>query len=424
MLKKTDRYDQLINLGEEEARFNFLGPIPTQNPIFDCNAFGFRGIEEFEDIKTHRGAIYGRVPGHPNHVALEKKYGFVAEADGIIIRADGMSIISQILWSLLKPGDRIVASLPLYSGTYEFIAGHLTDFGVHTSFFRASDTVQKPIEDILQELVEYHSAPTKVLYIESCANPTLDLIDVQRAANFCKDRNIILIDDITFMSVFMQNSLNLGADIIIEAITKHMSGGRMMGGVATWQRESLNKKLWYWRFDIDEVVKKMVCLGGTMNYTVAHAFSQNIKTLFILIKQKCRNALRIARWLRKQDGLIVKYPGLPSHPQYELACRQMVDEDGHKNFGCMIYFDLGGDEQRAREFAKAVASTQKIMLAVSLAAPETIITHVWTMIFGGLNEQEKIKLGISPTAFRLSVGLQPMEETCAALQTGFSAIKL
>lgn len=421
MPRKTDRYGKLIDLGEE-VRFQFLGSIPTQIPIFANSAFGFLGIEEFEKAKSHGEAIYGRVPGHHNHVALEKKYGFVAETDGIAVRADGMSIISQILLYLLKPGDHIIASLPLYSGTYEFIANYLFKFRIFTSFFRASAAIQQPIENILWDLMIRHDR-IKVLYIESCANPTLDLVDVKRVAEFCQERNIILIDDVTLMSVFMQNSLNLGADIIIESLTKHESGGRMMGGIAAWRKESLNKKLKYWRLDIDEVVRKMTCLGGTMDYATAHAFSQYIKTAFIPIKKKSRNALRVARWLSERGGSIVRYPGLFSHPQYELACRQMLDEDGNKNFGCMIYFDLGGDEQKAREFARAVASTKKIMLSVSLAAPETIMTHVWTMIFGGISEQERTKLGISPTAFRLSVGLQPTEEICEALEKGFSAIK-
>lgn len=422
MFRKTDRYNELVDMGEE-IRFDFRGSVPTQIPIFRNNAFGFRSVKEYELAKLHRGPIYGRVPGHPNLVVLEQKYGFVAEADGVAVRADGMTIISQLLWSLSEPGDHIAASLPLYSGTYEFLTNYLAKSKRKISFFRASDTLNKPVEDILLDLIK-PSGHLKILYIESCANPTLDLIDVRRVADFCKVRNIILIDDITLLSVFMQNSLNFGADFIVEAITKHLSGGQMMGGVAAWRTENLNKKLRCWDLDIDEVIGKMVCLGGTMDYAVAHAYAQYIKTAFIPIKQRNRNAKRVARWLQQKGGCIVRYPGFCSHPQYELARRQMRDEDENNNYGCMIYFDLGGDEKRAYEFATAVASTRDIMLAVSLAAPETIITHPWTMIFPGISEQERIKLGISPTAFRLSVGLQPTEKICAALEKGFSAIKL
>lgn len=423
MFRKTDRYDELVDKGEE-IRFDFLGPIPTQIPIVCNTAFGFRSVQDYKLAKLHRGPIYGRVPGHPNLVVLEKKYGFVAEADGVMVRADGMAVISQLLWSLSEPGDHIAASLPLYSGTYEFLTNYLAKNGKRLiSFFRASDTLTRPVENILLDLIK-SLGHLKIIYIESCANPTLDLVDVKRVADFCQERNIILIDDITLMSVFMQNSLNLGADFIVEAITKHLSGGQMMGGVAAWRTENLNRKLRYWNLDINKVIGKMVCLGGTMDYAVAHAYAQYIKTAFIPIKQRNRNAKKVARWLQQKGGCIVRYPGFCSHPQYELARRQMRDEDGNNNFGCMIYFDIGGSEERAYEFATAVASTRDIMLAVSLAAPETIMTHVWTMIFGGISEQERIKLGISPTAFRLSVGLQPTEKICAALEKGFAAIKL
>ncbi|MDO8600852.1 MAG: aminotransferase class I/II-fold pyridoxal phosphate-dependent enzyme [bacterium] len=426
MRRNTDRYGKLVDIGKD-FRFRFTPPFPTQMPIFRSNTFAVTSIEEFEECFSRGDAFYGRMPGHPNHAELEKKYAFLAFEGPHPISpsrpwcsADGMSTISRVLLTLLKPGDHIIIPLPVYPGVQGFISNYLVKFGVSVSYYHTAEAVSRPLEEILDRLVRPN---TKLIHHESLTNPTLDITDERRIADWARPRNIILIDDITFNSVFIQNSLCFGSDIIIEALSKHASRGQALGAIFAYNVSSLNQKLEAWGMPpAEEVFKPIPYLGGTMAYEAAWDFSEKLEETFPALQHRARNALYTARWLEGKKGVFVKYPGLLSHPQYDIAQKQLVDEDGEPCFGSLVYFDIGGEERRAREFAKRVASTKKVMLTVSLCAPETIITPVWHFLCASLSCAEKEAMRITPTAFRLSVGKPPWEDLCDVLEHGFEGI--
>ncbi|EHU7466441.1 aminotransferase class I/II-fold pyridoxal phosphate-dependent enzyme, partial [Salmonella enterica subsp. enterica serovar Teshie] len=261
----------------------------------------------------------------------------------------------------------------------------ITKFGIEVSFVDAANP---------EAIREAMRPETKVVYIETPANPTLSLVDIETAAAIAHQQGALLVVDNTFMSPYCQQPLRLGADIVVHSVTKYINGhGDVIGGVIIGCQEFINQARFVGVKDIT---------GGCMSPFNAWLTLRGVKTLGIRMERHCNNALKIARFLEEHPGISqVIYPGLPSHPQYELGKRQMSLPGG------IISFEITGGLEAGR---RMINSVELCLLAVSLGDTETLIQHPASMTHSPVAPEERLKAGITDGLLRLSVGLEDPDD--------------
>lgn len=365
-------------------------------PIYQTSTFVFENAEQgaARFAGKEEGYIYTRL-GNPTVRALERNVAELEDGEDARACASGMAAIHTAVMSMVKKGDHIVAPDCLYGGTAKLFRDILPKFGIESTFVDSSDTanIKKAIKN-----------NTKIIFVETPANPTLKITDLKATSRIAKKRHITTIVDNTFMSPYFQQPLKMGIDISIHSLTKYLGGhSDLVGGIIVG-RKSLFKTL-------DPVLKNT---GGTIGPFDAWLTLRGIKTLPLRMEKHNENAMKIAEFLEAHPKVEkVYYPGLKSHPQYELAKRQM------SGFGGMISFELKGELEMG---IKLMNSVKLCMLAVSLGAVETLIQHPASMTHAIVPREERLKAGITDNLVRLSVGIEDVEDIIQDLEQALDRI--
>ncbi|HCM62193.1 MAG TPA: methionine gamma-lyase [Morganella sp. (in: Bacteria)] len=361
-------------------------------PIYQTSTFVFDSAEQgaARFALEEEGYIYSRL-GNPTNAALEEKMRVLENGEAALVTSSGIAAISTTILTMCGQGDHIVASDTLYGCTYALLSHTLPKFGIEVTFVRADNP----------ENIKAAMKPnTKMVYVETPANPTLAMIDLEAAANVAHDGGAMLVVDNTFMSPYCQRPLELGADIVVHSVTKYINGhGDVIGGVIVGPADFLVPA---------RLVGVKDITGGVMSPFNAWLTLRGLKTLHVRMERHCSNAMKVAQYLETNPNITaVFYPGLPSHPQHELAKKQM------SGFGGMISFEIKGGIEAGR---KVMNSVELCLLAVSLGDTETLIQHPASMTHSPIPAEERLKAGITDGLIRISVGLETAEDIIADLE--------
>ncbi len=344
----------------------------------------------------HKGFEYSRTH-NPTRFALEANIAALEGADHGLCFASG-SAATEAMMSLLSAGDHVVAGDDLYGGTFRLFDKVIRRRGIEFSYFDPVDGADA-VEALLRD-------STKMVWIETPTNPMLKLCDIAAVSKVCKSRGIMLAVDNTFMTPFNQQPLALGADVVCHSTTKYLNGhSDVVGGAIVTNDSEVHERLQFLQNAIGAVPSPMdsfLVLRGT-------------KTLHVRMERHEHNARRIAEHLQGHAQVErVIYPGLPSHPQHELAKRQQ------SGFGGMISFDLVGDLEAARRFLK---TCELFACAESLGGVESLIEHPAIMTHASVPLERRRELGIGEGFIRLSVGIEECDDQLADLERAFAAAK-
>lgn len=362
-------------------------------PIYQTSTFVFPDAERGASIFAGEepGYFYTRV-GNPTQAALEEKMAALEEGEAALAFGSGMAAISGTVLAMVSSGDHLLADDTLYGCTYTLFKHLLPRFGVEVTFTDLADlrNIHRCIRD-----------NTKVVYFETPANPTMKLVDIAAVSGLARRAGARVVVDNTFMSPYFQRPLKLGADLVVHSATKYISGhGDTIGGVAAGTREFMdNVRL--------TTLKDM---GGVISPFNAWLLLRGLKTLAVRMERHNRNAMEVARFLEAHPMVErVYYPGLSSHPQHELAKKQMT------GFSGLISFDLRGGQETARELLNGVSLCR---LAVSLGDAETLIQHPASMTHSAVPLEVRLKMGVTDGLVRLSVGLEDAGDIIEDLSRG------
>ncbi|HHF42134.1 MAG: methionine gamma-lyase [Candidatus Aminicenantes bacterium] len=366
-------------------------------PIYQSSTFAFQNAEQgaARFAGREKGYIYTRI-ANPTIKALEDSVAALENGYGGIATSSGMSAISTVLFGLLEKGSHLISTASVYGATRVMVENILSRFDVVADFTDTSKI------DNIRRLIR---SETKLLFIETPANPTLVLTDIAACAQLARENNLLLVVDNTFASPIIQNPLDLGADIVIHSVTKFLNGhSDVVGGVIVPREESIYQQL----------RKIMPLLGGNMDPHQAWLVLRGIKTLALRVEKSQENAFKLAQFLADHPQVAwVNYPGLKSHPQHDLARRQM------RGFGAMICFGLKGGYEAGK---KMINSVKIATLAVSLGGVESLIQHPASMTHAGVPQKEKEQAGITDDLIRLSVGCEGFEDLKADLEQALSQV--
>ncbi|OFL27890.1 methionine gamma-lyase [Fusobacterium sp. HMSC064B12] len=364
----------------------------TSTFIFDSAEQGGRRFALEED-----GYIYTRL-GNPTTTVLENKIAALEEGEAAVATSSGMGAISSTLWTVLKAGDHIVTDKTLYGCTFALMNHGLTKFGVEVTFVDTSN---------LDEVKKAMKKNTRVVYLETPANPNLKIVDLEALAKLAHTNpNTLVIVDNTFATPYMQKPLKLGADIVVHSVTKYINGhGDVIAGLVVTNKELADQIRFVGLKDMT---------GAVLGPQDAYYIIRGMKTFEIRMERHCANAKKVVEFLNKHPKIEkVYYPGLETHPGYEIAKKQM------KDFGAMISFELKG----GFEAGKTLLNNLKLCsLAVSLGDTETLIQHPASMTHSPYTKEEREAAGITDGLVRLSVGLENVEDIIADLEQGLEKI--
>ena len=383
-------HTKLIHIGERPPQ------MPTTSlttPIYETSTFVFPSAAADEQYQagTLRGYLYSRYE-NPTIVAVEEKLASVDGAEMSLAFSSGMAATTTALMTLLSAGDEVVCASAIYGGTFHFIEHLLPRFGVERRFV-SLDELAAPARII--------GPRTKLVWFESPINPTLRCVDIRAVASACRHANVLTGFDNTFASPANQQPLALGIDLSMQSATKYLNGhSDVTGGVLSGSRSLL-----------EPIGKTRRLLGGVMDPQPAYALGRGLKTLPLRIARHNANALAVAQALDGHRAVArVYYPGLPSHPDHEIAKRQM------SGFGGMVCVDLkGGQEAAYRAFDRL----KVIQRAASLGGVESLCSLPILTSQYGLTDVELAKAGVTRGMMRLSIGLEDPEDLIADLRQAF-----
>ncbi len=355
-------------------------------PIFQTSTYVQSGPGE------HTGYEYTRTQ-NPTREALERNLASLEGGTHGIVFASGMAAISTVM-TLLKSGDHVICSDDVYGGTYRVFETVFREFGLDYTYVNTSN---------LAEITAAARPETRMLWIESPTNPLLKITDLRKAGDICRGNGWISVVDNTFASPCFQRPLEFGTDIVVHSMTKYAGGhADTVGGCAITSDEKLAERL---RFSQNAVG---ACLGPFDCWVIL----RGLKTLGLRMRQHEKNALAIAHYLEKHARVKqVIYPGLPSHPHYELASAQQ------SGFGGIVSFYLDGDIEAARVVCK---STKLFRCAESLGGVESLIEHPGIMTHASIPEAIRAEKGLTDNLIRLSVGIEDADDLIADLDQAFS----
>lgn len=331
----------------------------------------------------HQGYEYSRTH-NPTRKAWEACIADLEDGTAGFAFASGMAAIDTLM-HLLEPGDHVLAVDDLYGGSWRlFERVRRRSSGLEFSFVDMADL------DAVRAAV---TPKTKMIWVETPTNPMLKLVDIAAVAEIAHDAGARLVVDNTFATPMLQQALNLGADIIVHSVTKYLNGhSDMVGGAVVVRDAALAEQIGFLQNSA----------GGIQGPFDAFLVMRGVKTLALRMQAHCASAARIAEWLTQRPEVQkVIYPGLPDHPQHELAARQM------RGFGGMVSFDIGGDLARARRFLE---NTHLFALAESLGGVESLVNHPAIMTHGSIPKDRREALGITDTLIRLSVGIEDCDD--------------
>ena len=368
-------------------------------PIYQTSTFIFDSAEQGgrRFALEEAGYIYTRL-GNPTTTVLENKIAVLEEGEAGVAMSSGMGAISSTLWTVLKAGDHIVTDKTLYGCTFALMNHGLTRFGVEVTFVDTSN---------LDEVKNAMKKNTRVVYLETPANPNLKIVDLEALSKIAHTNpNTLVIVDNTFATPYMQKPLKLGADIVVHSVTKYINGhGDVIAGLVITNKELADQIRFVGLKDMT---------GAVLGPQDAYYIIRGMKTFEIRMERHCKNAKKVVEFLNKHPKIErVYYPGLETHPGHEIAKKQM------KDFGAMISFELKG----GFEAGKTLLNNLKLCsLAVSLGDTETLIQHPASMTHSPYTKEEREAAGITDGLVRLSVGLENVEDIIADLEQGLEKI--
>ena len=342
-----------------------------------------------EEIGVHKGFEYSRT-GNPTRKALEDSIAALENARFGACFGSGLAAIDCVI-KMLNPGDEVISTNDLYGGSYRIFRTIFEKYGIIFKFINMLDTqnIEKNITD-----------KTKLIWIETPTNPMMNIIDIKAITSLVKSKGILVAVDNTFATPYLQQPLNLGADIVMHSATKYLGGHSdvVMGALATDNDEIAN-----------EIYRIQNSSGGVCGPMDSFLVLRGIKTLHLRIQRHCENGKIIANFLkthRKIDN--VYWPGFEDHPNHNIAKEQMLD------FGGMVSFTLKSDD--LEEAKKIVSKTKLFTLAESLGGVESLIGHPPTMTHAAIPKEERLKSGVTDTLIRLSVGVEDSEDLISDLK--------
>jgi cystathionine beta-lyase/cystathionine gamma-synthase len=376
---------ELIHAGEIDRGV----AVPLTTPIYETTTFVFDSAQEVVEYNEGRSSkfLYSRYT-NPTVVAAERKLAALDRTEAALLFSSGQGATTTILMAHLKAGDEVVCSAAIYGGTLHLLEDILARFGV-TPRFVSLDELARP-ERVLTDR-------TRLVWFESPINPTLRCVDIRTIASACRARGVLSVIDNTFASPINQQPLALGVDLAMQSVTKYLNGHSDVTGGMVAGNSAL----------VAPIEKARRQLGTVMDPHPAYALGRGLKTLPLRIAQHNANARAVADFLASDRRVSqVYYPGLPAHPDHEIAKRQMC------GFGGMVCFDLDGRYDRA---AKAYDRLQVIRRAASLGGIESLISlPVLTSQWGHTDEQLNAA-GVTRGMLRLSVGLEDVADLIADL---------
>lgn len=366
-------------------------------PIYQTSTFAFQNVEDgakkFAGEKE--GYIYTRL-GNPTQTALEEKMAALEGAEAAIATASGMAAISASVMAIAFAGDHILAHDCLYGCTHSLMEEILPRYGIEVTFADLSDldNVDKNIQD-----------NTKLIYLETPSNPTLNLVDIEEISKKAHAAGAKVITDNTFMTPYLQNPLELGSDMVVHSATKYIGGhGDAIAGVIAGSEEML----------ADIRMTTLKDFGGIISPFNAWLLLRGLKTLPLRVEKHNQNAMEVAKFLENHDKIEeVFFPGLESHPQHELAKKQA------SGFGSMISFELKGGHSAGE---KMMNNVNLATLAVSLGDVDTLIQHPASMTHAPVPREERIKAGITDGLVRISIGIEDLDDIIADLDSALAKI--
>lgn len=357
------------------------------SPIYMTSSFVFDSAEDARARFNNEieGPIYSRF-SNPNCDELIAKLTTLEGAEDGLATASGMAAVFTSFAGLLKSGDHIVSSRQIFGSTHQIISTILTKWNIEYTYVDACD---------LSGWEKAVQSNTRMLYVETPTNPGLMIADLQGLSQLAKSKGLILAVDNCFATPYLQKPLSLGADIVIHSATKFIDGqGRSVGGAILGKKQFMEDMRFFARQT-----------GPALSPFNAWLLSKSIETLAVRMDRQCDNALELATFLEKRQGVrMVVYPGLVSHPSYEIASRQM------KKGGALVAFELEGGLDNGRRFLDAL---KLLSLTANLGDSRTIATHPASTTHSKLTEKERLAAGITPGFIRISTGLEHINDIIA-----------
>ena len=382
-LTKTNNFQQTKKMYSFGTRAIHAGQEPDPStgaimvPIYQTSTY----VQESPG--KHKGYAYARGK-NPTRVALEKCLASLENAKHGLCFSSGQGAEDAII-KLLRPGDEVIATDDIYGGSYRMFTKIYENFGIKFHFVDMTNVPE--VESLINE-------KTKMLWLETPTNPLMRIIDINALTKISKNKNILVVVDNTFASPFLQNPLDLGADIVVHSVTKYISGHSdvVMGAICT-NDDKLNEELAF-------IANSCGAVPGPMD---SFLVLRGVKTLHIRMERHCLNGKAVAEFLRSHPKIDkIHWPGFLNHPQHHIAVKQMRD------FGGMISFTLKGN---SKEDAFRMASSTKVFaLAESLGGVESLIGHPASMTHASIPEALREKLGVVNSLLRLSVGIEDKED--------------
>ncbi|WP_329092627.1 MULTISPECIES: trans-sulfuration enzyme family protein [unclassified Streptosporangium] len=357
-------------------------------PLYQTSGFVFDDPAVFADgMGRPDGAfVYGRL-SNPTVRSLEEAVAGLEGGVGAVATGSGMGAINSVLLGLLEPGDHLIAQKPLYGGTASMINDLAGRFRIEVSYVPEDDPAA------LRAAVR---PETKLVYLETIANPVTQVADLPGMCAAAREAGLISVVDNTFASPILCRPIEHGADIVVHSTTKYLSGHTdVLGGIAVFASDELYRKVWSFN----------VKLGATADPFAAWLTLRGIQTLPLRMERHCSNTRELATRLNAHPAVsVVHWPGLPSHPSYELAAKLLPD------FGGVFSFDLAGGREAGERF---MSSVKLALLAPSLGGVETLILHPATTSHRSLTAEELARHGIGEGTVRVAVGIEHIEDLWA-----------
>ena len=391
---KIDFQTKCVHSGIDEYEYGSVVP-----PIYQTSTFKFKSAQHGASLFAgeEKGYIYTRML-NPTIEAMENA---IAELEGghkALGCGSGMAAVHTIFAALTQAGDHVVCSSAVYGPTTTLLNTIMKKYGVETTFVNTSN---------LDEVKKAIKSNTKVVYVETPGNPTLCVSDLVEISKIAHQHKAVVVVDNTFMSPALQNPIELGADVVMHSLTKFLNGhADVVGGVIVVKDEPT-----YQHFR-----KTLNQLGGVIDPFNAFLVHRGLKTLAIRMERHCENAHLIAEWLEKQSLIKwIRYPGLKSHPHYEIGLKQ------HKGHGGMITLELEGGLEAGRVMMDSVKLFQ---LAVSLGGVESLIQHPASMTHYSMGKEARSAGGITEGLVRISVGIENVNDLISDLEQALEKVKL
>jgi methionine-gamma-lyase len=366
-------------------------------PIYQTSTFAFEDADHGARCFAGEsdGFIYTRI-GNPTISALERLLADLEHGTTGVAVSSGMAAVTTIYMTLLGQGAHMISSACVYGPSRVVMEQHFSRFGVESSYVNTSD---------FSEIEKAVRPNTKVLFLETPANPTMDVVDLERVAAWARSRGIVTVVDNTFCSPYLQNPIDFGIDVVFHSMTKFINGhADVVAGVIVTRDAELGKRM----------RSMMVNMGCNMDPHQAFLVLRGVKTLGVRMERQQENAIKVAQWLESHPKVArVMYPGLRSHPQYDIARKTM------RGPGATLTFELKGGLDAGKTLMNNV---QMIILAVSLGGVESLIQHPASMTHSKMSREARLAANITDGLVRFAVGIECVDDIIADLEQALAKV--